>query len=97
VFIEFGAYLYVRQLVNLFEWLVVWRGKKKKIRERMRSATSYEEWCKYASEMDTYLGFEKWKDVEDDGFYDFTLVGGSILVYPIPSQQCSYAVFRCRG
>ncbi|KAG8690629.1 hypothetical protein FRC11_010298, partial [Ceratobasidium sp. 423] len=74
IFFEFYAYVWIRQCVNALEWLLAWRGKKGKLRANLRQAQTYEEWKEAARVMDEYLGFEGWKQVDEDPYYDWTLV-----------------------
>jgi hypothetical protein len=71
---EFNAYVITRQVVNVFEYAVAWRGKKGKFRQDLRQAKTYEEWKAAARRMDKMLGFDEWKETEDDGYYDYFLV-----------------------
>jgi hypothetical protein len=77
---EFSAYILTRQVVNLFEWVLAWRGHKRQLRLRLRKAKTYEEWIKIAKELDQYMGFDDWKENGDDGYFDYTLVGLSSLL-----------------
>lgn len=74
IYFEFGLYVVIRQIVNAFEYLVAWRGYKSSIRAEMRKAKTYDEWVDAAKKLDTYLGFDEWKDVEEDSYFDHTLV-----------------------
>jgi hypothetical protein len=74
---EFNAYVFTRQIVNVFEYIVAWRGKKGKLRQDLRQAKTYEEWKAAARRMDKMLGFEEWKETEDDGYYDYFLVSSA--------------------
>ncbi|KAH7343803.1 acyl transferase/acyl hydrolase/lysophospholipase [Rhizoctonia solani] len=74
IFFEFYAYVWIRQCVNALEWLLAWRGKKGKLRANLRQARTYEEWKEAARVMDEYLGFEEWKQDDEDPYYDWTLV-----------------------
>ncbi|CAE6523164.1 unnamed protein product [Rhizoctonia solani] len=75
IFFEFYAYVWIRQCVNALEWLLaLGRGKKGKLRANLRQARTYEEWKEAARVMDEYLGFEEWKQVDEDPYYDWTLV-----------------------
>lgn len=71
---EFGAYVVTRQVVNVFEYLVAWRGHKSTLRSELRKAQTYEDWVKAAKKLDEYLGFDEWKETEEDGYFDWTLV-----------------------
>lgn len=72
--LEFLLYVLVRQLVNVIEYSVAWRGKKGQLRKRMRSASNYTDWKEAALEQDDFLGYEKWKTEDGSGFYDWILV-----------------------
>ncbi|KAJ1308648.1 hypothetical protein OPQ81_004342 [Rhizoctonia solani] len=74
IFFEFYAYVWIRQCVNALEWLLAWRGKKGKLRANLRQARTYDEWKAAARVMDEYLGFEAWKQDDEDPYYDWTLV-----------------------
>lgn len=74
---EFNAYVFTRQIVNVFEYIVAWRGKKGKLRQDLRQAKTYDEWKAAARRMDKMLGFEEWKETEDDGYYDYFLVSSA--------------------
>ncbi|KAG9118570.1 hypothetical protein FRC07_006860, partial [Ceratobasidium sp. 392] len=63
-----------RQCVNALEWLLAWRGKKGKLRANLRQARTYKEWKEAARVMDDYLGFDEWKQEDEDAYYDWTLV-----------------------
>ncbi|PWZ01066.1 patatin-domain-containing protein, partial [Testicularia cyperi] len=72
--LEFLAYVLVRQLVNVIEYSIAWRGKKGQLRKRMRGALTYPEWKEAALAQDEFLGYEKWKTTDGSGFYDWILV-----------------------
>ncbi|TXT13350.1 hypothetical protein VHUM_00717 [Vanrija humicola] len=72
--IEFGLYVGTRQIVNVFEYFLAWRGKKGALRKKLRAATTYTEWKQAAREMDAYFGFDEWKQTEDDSYFDYNLV-----------------------
>lgn len=72
--LEFLLYVLVRQLVNLIEFSIAWRGQKGQLRKRMRSADNYTDWKEAALAQDDYLGYEKWKTEDGSGFYDWILV-----------------------
>ncbi|TCD69689.1 hypothetical protein EIP91_006706 [Steccherinum ochraceum] len=72
--VEFGFYILIRQMVNAKEWLSAWRGRKGLLRKRLRNAKSYQEWKDAALVLDEYLGFNDWKVVDEDSYYDWKLV-----------------------
>ncbi|OAX43465.1 patatin-domain-containing protein [Rhizopogon vinicolor AM-OR11-026] len=71
---QFSLYIVIRQLVNTKEWLVAWRGRKGLLRKRLRGANTYQEWKEAATTLDEYLGFDDWKKIDEDAFYDWKLV-----------------------
>lgn len=71
---EFYFYVAVRQIVNVFEYLLAWRGQKGALRTSLRKAETYDEWKRVAKQLDQHLGFEEWKDIDEDGYFDYHLV-----------------------
>ncbi|EPQ31691.1 uncharacterized protein PFL1_01024 [Pseudozyma flocculosa PF-1] len=74
IFLEFAAYVIIRQIVNVIEYAIAWRGKKGELRKRMRKSTTLGEWKEAALELDEFMGFEAWKTDDASGFYDWILV-----------------------
>ncbi|OCH94097.1 patatin-domain-containing protein [Obba rivulosa] len=72
--VQFSLYVVIRQLVNAKEWLSAWRGRKGELRKKLRAARTYEEWKETALVLDEYLGFNDWKKVDEDPYYDWKLV-----------------------
>ncbi|CAG8686733.1 3022_t:CDS:2, partial [Acaulospora colombiana] len=71
---ELLLYFLVRQIVNLWEYFVQWRGEKYHLRERLRRTTTYEGWVAAANELDKHFGYNEWKDEIPFGYYDFNLL-----------------------
>ncbi|KAF7355343.1 Patatin-like phospholipase domain-containing protein [Mycena sanguinolenta] len=71
---QFGFYVFLRQLVNIKEWISAWRGKKGLLRKKLRASRTYEEWKEAALVLDEYLHFDEWKKEDEDPFYDWKLV-----------------------
>ena len=67
-------YVFIRQIVNAFEFLLAWPGHKSSLRDEMRKAKSYDEWAHAAKKMDRYLGFDEWKETDEDSYFDYHLV-----------------------
>ena len=44
------------------------------MRKKLRASRTYEDWKQTALELDNHLGFDEWKKVDDDPFYDWRLV-----------------------
>ncbi|RUS33875.1 acyl transferase/acyl hydrolase/lysophospholipase, partial [Jimgerdemannia flammicorona] len=74
VFIELVMYVWLRQIVNVWEYTVSWRGTKRLLRNTLRAARSYSEWCAAADRLDTFMHKDTWKDVCEFGHYDYNLL-----------------------
>lgn len=76
IYLEFGAYVFTRQIVRGWEFLVslISRPHQRLLRRRLNSAKSWDEWRDAALEMDAYLGFDSWKAIDEDNKYDYPLV-----------------------
>lgn len=72
--LEFTAYVLIRQLVNLSEYFIAWRGHKGTLRAGLRKAETGDEWREIALELDSYLGYEAWKCEDASGLYDWILI-----------------------
>jgi predicted acylesterase/phospholipase RssA len=64
------GYMLTRFYVYMYEHWWSWRGRRQRLRARLQSATSYEDWIVAAKELDTYLGNDEWKDNPDYAYYD---------------------------
>ncbi|GAA5879548.1 hypothetical protein JCM3774_000283 [Rhodotorula dairenensis] len=74
IFLEFLAYLLVRQAVNAIEFFAGWRGERGRLRHKLRNAETYEEWKSVALELDALLGLNQWKQSAPNAYYDAPLV-----------------------
>lgn len=74
VAVLFYAYVLTRQAVNLGEYLVTWRGPKRKLRNKLRQAKNWGEWISAAREMDQFLGLAAWREKDPSGLYDWVLI-----------------------
>ncbi|KWU42516.1 patatin-domain-containing protein [Rhodotorula sp. JG-1b] len=74
IFLEFVAYLIVRQSVNTIEFFAGWRGERGRLRHKLRNAETYEEWKRIALELDALLGLNQWKQSAPNAYYDAPLV-----------------------
>ena len=68
------AYLITRTYVWAYERLITWRGQRQRLRQDVRSKTSYEAWHAAASELDLHLGNEQWKKTDDYAYYNSATV-----------------------
>ncbi|KAF2199704.1 patatin-domain-containing protein [Delitschia confertaspora ATCC 74209] len=64
------AYALTRLYIYLYEHWVTWRGRRERLRKEMQKTNTYEEWIGAAKELDTYLGNDQWKKVDEYAYYD---------------------------
>lgn len=69
-------YFGIRLYVSISEWLLVWRGPRRQLRQRLRASTSLDEWRLWAAKLDQFLGFNKWRDEDRSAYYDWRTVRG---------------------
>lgn len=50
------------------------RGKRQRLRKRLRSTTTYEEWKEAAKDLDDYYNAEEWKKQDAFAYYDYATV-----------------------
>ncbi|KAI7856709.1 acyl transferase/acyl hydrolase/lysophospholipase [Circinella umbellata] len=74
IVIELVLYIGLRQVVRAWESLFSWRGKRRRLRTKLRAAESYEEWCQAAEALDNYMGKDSWKESAPFGYYDYRLI-----------------------
>ncbi|KAI9260158.1 acyl transferase/acyl hydrolase/lysophospholipase [Sporodiniella umbellata] len=74
IVIELATYISLRQIVRLSEKLISWRGKKKRLRESLRQARTYKEWCEAADGLDKHLENTEWKKTIPFAYYDYRLL-----------------------
>lgn len=72
--LEFAAYVLIRQIVNIVEYAIAWRGEKGRLRKQLRKAQTGQEWRDVALEIDEFLGYEAWKREDASSLYDWILV-----------------------
>lgn len=64
------SYLFTRLYIWLYEHFVAWRGKRERIRQKLHATSNYSDWVMEAKELDTFLGNDKWKDMDEFAYYD---------------------------
>ncbi|GAA5860326.1 hypothetical protein JCM1840_002863 [Sporobolomyces johnsonii] len=74
IFLEFLAYLLVRQMVNIIEFFSSWHGQRGRLRLALRNSETYEEWKQHALALDDYLHLSEWKKSAPNAYYDAPLV-----------------------
>ncbi|KAL8874615.1 MAG: hypothetical protein Q9174_000078 [Haloplaca sp. 1 TL-2023] len=67
-------YLVTRLYVWAYERLITWRGRRESLRQALQSKTSFRDWKIAAQELDSYLGNDKWKSVDEYAYYDHATV-----------------------
>lgn len=68
------VYLLTRMYIAMYEQLVTWRGRRERLRHRMRATDNYADWVAAANALDTHLGNDRWKEENGFAFYDFRTV-----------------------
>jgi predicted acylesterase/phospholipase RssA len=68
------SYLLTRLYIYLYEHFVTWTGKREKLRRNLQSATTYPEWVEAAKKLDSYLGIEQWKEMDEYAYYDHVTI-----------------------
>lgn len=68
------SYLLTRLYIYLYEHFVTWTGRRERIRTKLNSSSTHDEWVKAAKELDKYLGNEKWKHEDEYAYYDHATV-----------------------
>lgn len=69
LFLSIG-YVFTRLYIYLYEHFVTWRGTRERLRQRLYSATSYQDWIQAADELDSHLGGKSWKEKSEYAYYD---------------------------
>ncbi|KAI8913778.1 acyl transferase/acyl hydrolase/lysophospholipase [Powellomyces hirtus] len=72
--VDLTCYVAVRQWVRWYEWAITWRGKRRRLRQDLNDATTYEEYKVCARKLDEFLGNSRWKNEEICPHYDVDLV-----------------------
>ncbi|KIH92991.1 lipid acyl hydrolase [Sporothrix brasiliensis 5110] len=68
------AYLLTRMYIAAYEQLITWRGRRQRLRHRMRATNNYADWVSAANALDAHLGNDRWKEENEFAFYDFRTV-----------------------
>ena len=68
------SYFATRLYVYGYEHFFTWRGRRRELRRRLRLKTDFEDWKRAAKELDEHLGNQRWKEMDDYAFYDYTTV-----------------------
>lgn len=72
--LEFLSYVLIRQFVNVIEFSIAWRGRKGVLRAQLRRAQTHSEWKQAALALDDFLDYDKWKQEDASGLYDWILI-----------------------
>ncbi|RPB04844.1 patatin-domain-containing protein [Choiromyces venosus 120613-1] len=67
-------YVMTRFYISQYEYWITWRGRRERLRRKLRSAGNYEEWKLAAKELDSYLGADAWKAEDAFDYYDYTTI-----------------------
>ncbi|OAX83652.1 hypothetical protein ACJ72_01983 [Emergomyces africanus] len=63
-------YVLTRLYIYLYEHFVSWTGRRQTLRREMRATSNYGEWKEAAKKLDSYLGNDRWKEVNEYAYYD---------------------------
>ncbi|KAL3419609.1 patatin-like phospholipase [Phlyctema vagabunda] len=69
-----ASYLATRLYIWMYEHFIAWRGKRNRLRRELHGTTNYGDWVAKAKEMDTFLGNDQWKAVDQYAYYDHKTV-----------------------
>ena len=69
-----AEYLLTRLYIWFYETFVTWRGERQRLRKRLESTTSHQDWVEAAKALDAYLGNEEWKETDAYAYYDSATV-----------------------
>ncbi|PWW77066.1 patatin-domain-containing protein [Tuber magnatum] len=67
-------YIMTRFYVSQYEYWITWRGRRERLRRKLRSTKNYEEWKLAAKELDSYLGADTWKAADAFAYYDYSTI-----------------------
>ncbi|KAJ5183434.1 hypothetical protein N7492_001050 [Penicillium capsulatum] len=68
------GYVLVRVYIFLYEQWVTWRGKRQRLRLQLSAQKNYADWFKAAQALDTHLGNDAWKQVDEYAYYDHLMI-----------------------
>ncbi|GBB83703.1 hypothetical protein RclHR1_01040008 [Rhizophagus clarus] len=74
IIFELLFYVFIRQIVNFWEYIYQWRGISRILREIMRNTNNYEEWIEAAKQLDSHFKYDEWKKEIPFGYYDYNLL-----------------------
>ena len=63
-----------RFYISQYEYWITWRGRRERLRRKLRSTKNYEEWKLAAKELDSYLGADAWKAEDAFAYYDYSTI-----------------------
>ena len=72
-------YFMIRIYVALLEYLITWRGERKKLRDKLRKSKTYKEWIKNALLLDKFLKLDKWLEIPKFSYYDYKTIKLTII------------------
>jgi hypothetical protein len=64
------SYLLTRLYIWLYEHFVAWRGRREDLRRKLQATTNYGDWVGAARELDSFLGNDRWKEIDEYAYYD---------------------------
>ncbi|EGW33253.1 uncharacterized protein SPAPADRAFT_151078 [Spathaspora passalidarum NRRL Y-27907] len=68
------AYFSVRVYVALSEYMFTWTGERRRLRDKLRKSTTYDEWVTNALNLDKFLNLDQWSKNPKFSYYDYKTV-----------------------
>lgn len=69
-----SIYVTIRAFVALLEYYLTWVGQRKRLRDKLRTSTTYPEWIENALALDHYLNLDKWSLNPRFSYYDYRTI-----------------------
>ncbi|KAG5437516.1 hypothetical protein PCANB_000944 [Pneumocystis canis] len=87
LFISSILYLMTRVYIVLYENLFIWRGQRQYLQKKLHAANTYDEWKFAASELDRFLGNDKWMEDPRFDYYDYQLISKVLKLLKIHREN----------
>lgn len=67
-------YLLTRLYIYFYERIITLRGRRQRLKHKMRTTTNYQDWIAAANDLDRFLKGDKWKTTDDYAYYDSSII-----------------------
>lgn len=64
------GYIATRSYISVYETYIAWRGQRNRLRKAMRATSNYKDWERAAQQLDSYLGNDEWREIDEYAYYD---------------------------